>query len=117
MKKIIGTILLVLSIIIIVMPIIIKNNKKIPEKVSLETELNNLMQQYCKSAYIDITEEDGTLYLSLKDMKEIFEYDITKFEEKCSLENSMVKAYIKDGKLVCENDLKCDFNNTEYIDN
>lgn len=113
MKKIINYILLIVSIILIGLPLIIKINEKDNTiNLPLEEELNNLMKSYCEEAYKGM-EEQVDIYLSLKDMEEVFNFDISKFKEKCSLENSFVKAYISDGKLVCENDLKCDFGNTE----
>lgn len=106
MKKKVPYIIICLIIILTIISIIfINKNKK--TKLSLDDQ----MIKYCEQIYKNENIGDKEIYISLKSMKEKYNLDISAFEKEehnCSLENSMAKAYMKNGQIVCSVNLICE---------
>ena len=106
MKKKVPYIIICLIIILtIILIIFINKNKK--TKLSLDDQ----MIKYCEQIYKNENIGDKEIYISLKTMKEKYNLDISAFEKEehnCSLENSMAKAYMKNGQIVCSVNLICE---------
>lgn len=98
-KKIIGIVILVISLVIMIVPTILHFK---------DDDLELVMKSYCEKVYANLTEDFGVLHLSLSDMEKIYKLNINKFKRNnCNLDESMVKAYVKDKQLVCEVNLIC----------
>lgn len=106
MKKKVPYIIICLIIILTIISIIfINKNKK--TKLSLDDQ----MIKYCEQIYKNENIGDKEIYITLKTMKEKYNLDISAFEKEehnCSLENSMAKAYMKNGQIVCSVNLICE---------
>lgn len=105
LKKWFPYITIILVIILTISLIII--DKKNKTKLSLDDQ----MIKYCEQIYKNENIGDKEIYISLKTMKEKYNLDISAFEKKehnCSLENSMAKAYMKNGQIVCSANLICE---------
>ena len=103
MNKVYAYILTCLGIIIVLITITFKNNNKIKK---IEQERKNKMIEYCNDIYTDLNEE-GEFELNLNDIETIYNFDISLFKDKCSLEKTTIKATIKENKLTCEPKLAC----------
>ena len=103
MNKVYAYILTCLGIIIVLITITFKNNNKIKK---IEQERKNKMIEYCNDIYTNLNEE-GEFELNLNDIETIYNFDISLFKDKCSLEKTLVKATIKENKLTCEPNLVC----------
>ena len=95
MNKVYAYILTCLGIIIVLITITFKNNNKIKK---IEQERKNKMIEYCNDIYTDLNEE-GEFELNLNDIETIYNFDISLFKDKCSLEKTTIKATIKENKL------------------
>lgn len=104
MKKKVPYIVIGLIIILTTILIIFINKKN---KLNLDEQMTN----YCLKIYKDTDIGDKEIYISLKSMKERYDFDISEFEKKehnCSLENSMARVYKKNNNIVCSINLICE---------
>ena len=103
MNRVYAYILTCLGIIVVLITITFKNNNKIKK---IEQERKNKMIEYCNDIYTDLNEE-GEFELNLNDIETIYNFDISLFKDKCSLEKTTIKATIKENKLTCEPKIVC----------
>lgn len=90
MKKL-PYILLVISIILIISPIIIKNYKT--------KNIKNKMHEYCNQIFSGIEEDFDETKITIKNMKEYYELDISIFKN--IDQESYIIASSKNNKLKC----------------
>lgn len=105
LKKWFPYITIILVIILTISLIIIDKKNK------TQLSLDDQMIKYCEQIYKNENIGDKEIYISLKTMKEKYNLDISAFEKEehnCSLENSMAKAYMKNGQIVCSVNLICE---------
>ena len=68
-------------------------------KTAKKQEVHDFLVKIAKDKYGEI-ETENTIYLSLKDMQDIYKIDVDKYageEYDCSLEHTMLKIVIKNG--------------------
>ena len=105
MKKI-SYIIAIIAIVFLTIGLIIMNQKN-NNKLSLDDQ----MTKYCEQIYKDQDIGDREIYISLKTMKEKYNFNVSEFEKEkhnCSLENSMARVYKENGKLICSVNLICE---------
>lgn len=110
-KKILSYTLIVIAVLLIILPIIInKDNEK--KKIKVKRDMENKMTEFCNYAFIDLDKDTGEVWVTIAEMKKLFDYDISLFENKkyaCDLSKSHIEATIEDDKLICKPVLSCKY--------
>lgn len=112
-KKILIYFLVIFSAILIFIPISIKK-KAADEKENIKNNLETQLIEFCNYAFIDLDEDTGEVWINIQEMKSLFGYDISVFENKkydCDLNETHIEVKLEGKELVCKPVLSCKYFN------